>query len=173
MPNIFRKTNRASANFFKKVGRDTSNFFKKTVPDLANKAGDGIEKVGGEIGGGMKKVGSVLEKAAPAIATGLSGALLATGYGAPLAGAVMAAGNSGAVVGRQLKNSGKTVQSSSSKFGADVKAQAPTYSGRANDFVQNKITNLGKAVATNMNGMEAAVKGVGTQPTLASEKSFA
>jgi len=141
-----------------------ATFSKKTVPDVANKVGDGFEEVGGQIGGGMKKVGSALEKAAPLIADGVGAALLATGYGAPLAGSVIAAGNSASVVGRQIKNSGKTVRSQSSKFGGDIKGEATGFANRANPLVQRKINNASSGIANSVNGMELAVKGQPIQP---------
>jgi hypothetical protein len=111
MPNFFKKLSSGATNFFKKVDSGASNFYKK-LPDQVNKA---VGQVG-EIAGVAKQTGNFLEKNAGIISDVAAAGLYATGFGAPLATAVLTAGNTAQQLGGKLKQGGQQVQTGVNKL---------------------------------------------------------
>jgi hypothetical protein len=93
MVNLFKKIERGASHFFKKVDSGTATFFDKQLPNAVQQVGNNVQKIGGEVAGGVTNVGNFLEKNSGVISDAAAGALYATGAGAPLATAVLAAGN--------------------------------------------------------------------------------
>jgi hypothetical protein len=145
MPLTFKKVQSGANRFFKKIDQGANKFFKKTIPDVAKKAGGALEDFGGDVARGATKVGNFLEKNAGVISDAVGGALMATGYGAPLAGAVMAAGNSAQQFGGKLKQGGQVAQ-------RDINKVAQLTQSKATDLANRGLQLTGKATgqATNL-----------------------
>lgn len=119
MVNLFKKIERGASHFFKKVDSGTATFFDKQLPNAVQQVGNNVQKIGGEVAGGVTNVGNFLEKNSGVISDAAAGALYATGAGAPLATAVLAAGNTAQQLGGRLKNAGQQA-----KQGLNTLAQA-------------------------------------------------
>lgn len=130
MVNIFKKISRGANNVFKKIDSGATTFFQKTVPDVANKAATGLTNVGDQIAGAGKKVGNFLEKNAGVISDVAAAGLYATGFGAPLATAVLAAGNTAQQVGGKVKDVSKRAQSGLNTVASMTQQQAANVSSR-------------------------------------------
>jgi hypothetical protein len=141
---IFKKVQRDANRFFHKVDQGASKFFNKTIPGVAKQAGAKLEDFGGDIAKGATKVGNFLEKNAGIISDGVGGALMATGYGAPLGEAVMAAGNSAQQLGGQIKRTGKNAQRDINQFSQVAQGKAQ---GLANQGLH--LTNKATGQASN------------------------
>lgn len=137
MPNIFKKLSHGANNIFKKLDNGASNFFKKLPDDVSNvagKVGDGLTTAGDKIAGVAKQTGNFLEKNSAILAD--AGAGVAVALGQPeLAPAILAAGNSGAMLGQRLKQGGTTAQSSLNRLAQMQQTQA--------NNVANKVSNMG------------------------------
>ena len=134
MPSIFKKISQGASNVFKKVDSGATNFFKKTVPDIAGKASNALQNAGNQIAGAGKQVGNFLEKNAGAISDVAAAGLYATGFGAPLATAVLAAGNTAQQVGGRIKQGSQQAQSGLNTLANITQSQA------------NSLTNKGQAL---------------------------
>ncbi len=145
MPLTFKKIQSGANRFFKKIDSGANRFFKKTVPDIAKKAGGALEDFGGDVAKGATKVGNFLEKNAGVISDAVGAGLMATGFGAPLAGAVMTAGNSAQQLGSQLKQGGKQAQKGLNQFSQLAQSKA---SDLANQGLQ--LTGKATGQATNL-----------------------
>lgn len=143
---LFGKISKGVSNAFKKVDSGANTFFKK--------ADDGLKRVGGfasdaanQVGGVAKKAGNFLEKNSGIISDAAAGALYATGFGAPAATAVLAAGNSAQQFGGKLKRGGQSIQNS------NMISQSQS---RASDFVNtlnnsvSGVINQGNKTSQNM-----------------------
>jgi hypothetical protein len=151
MVNIFKKISRGANNVFKKIDNGASTFFKKTVPDIANKAGSALSNVGDQIAGAAKQTGNFLEKNAGIISDAAAGALYATGFGAPLATAVLAAGNTAQQVGGKVKRAGQDAQQGLNNLSNQVNKQSNLLSQKGLQAVastkQQVINGANNAVA--------------------------
>ena len=137
MPNFFKKLSSGANNMFKKLDSGASNFFKKLPDDvshISNKVGDGLNTAGNAIAGTAKQAGNFLEKNSGVLAA--AGAGLATALGQPeLAPAILAAGNSGAMLGQRLKAGGATAQSTLNNLS--------TMQSRIANNTASKVSNMG------------------------------
>jgi len=154
---FLQELDKGASRFFNKVEHGASKFFNKTVPQLGDKVGGEVSHIGGEVGGGMKKVGGFLKNNAGIISDGVAAGLMATGFGAPLAGAVLAAGNSGQAIGAKLQNSGNRLQSGSKAAGASFGNQVNSYSGLAGNLAQNKLNKISNGVNANLTSAGSAM----------------
>lgn len=145
MPLTFKKIQSGANRFFKKVDQGAQKFFNKTIPDVAKRAGGALEDFGGDVAKNATKIGNFLEKNAGVISDGVAAGLAATGFGAPLAGAVMAAGNSAQQFGGRLKQGGQTAQ-------RDINKVAQLTQSKATDLANRGLQLTGKATgqATNL-----------------------
>lgn len=99
---------------FKKLDSGASNFFKKLPDQAANVAGQiggGLNSVGGAIAGTAKKAGNFLEKNSGILADAGAGVAMALGQPELVPG-ILAAGNSGAMLGQRLRQGGSQAQTS-------------------------------------------------------------
>ena len=145
MPLTFKKIQSGANRFFNKIDSGANKFFKKTIPDVAKKAGGALEDFGGDVAKSATKVGNFLERHAGAISDGVAGALTASGFGAPLAGAVLAAGNSAQQFGGRLKQGGQVAQ-------RDINKVAQLTQSKATDLANKglQLTNKATGQATNL-----------------------
>lgn len=149
MPNMFKKLSHGAGNFFKKLDSGATKFFNKLPSDvshIANQTSDVLQNVGGKIADGAQKVGNFLEKNSGLISDGVAAGLYATGFGAPLATAVLAAGNTAQQVGTRMKRGGQQAQTGLNKL-----AQITT---QKSNVLSNQISNLG------LSGLKQAREGV-------------
>jgi len=145
MPLTFKKIQSGANRFFKKVDQGAQKFFNKTIPDVAKRAGGALEDFGGDVARGATKVGNFLEKNAGVISDGIGGALMATGYGAPLAGSVVSIGNSVQQFGGKLKQGGQVAQ-------RDINKVAQLTQSKATDLANRglQLTNKATGQATDL-----------------------
>lgn len=110
---LFHKLKSGASNFFKKAGGSADNLFRKasnTVGDAANIVGKELTRDGKVVAGGLKQTGNFLEKNSATLATVGAGLAVASGVGAELAPAILAAGASGQALGGRVKKAGQSVQ---------------------------------------------------------------
>lgn len=145
MVNFFKKLAHGANNIFKKLDSGSSNFFKK-LPDEASKVagqiGSGLNTVGDGIASTAKKAGNFLEKNSAILADVGAGIALASGVGAEFAPGILAAGNSGAILGQRLKNSGSQAQNSLNNL---AQIQQRTITNTAQQASGAGMRNLGQA----------------------------
>lgn len=119
MVNIFKKLSSGANNIFKKLDSGASNFFKKLPDQAANIAGQiggGLNSVGGAIAGTAKKAGNFLEKNSGILADAGAGVAMALGQ-PELVPEILAAGNSGAMLGQRLRQGGTQAQTAINNLG--------------------------------------------------------
>lgn len=137
MVNIFKKLSSGANNMFKKLDSGASNFFKK-LPDqaanIAGQVGGGLNTAGNAIAGTAKKAGNFLEKNSAILSDVGAGVAIATGMG-EFAPAILAAGNSGAMLGQRLKQGGTQAQTSLNNL-AQIQQRQVTNSAQ-------KVSNMG------------------------------
>ena len=163
MPNFFKKLSSGASNMFKKLDSGASNFFKK-LPDeasnIAGKVGDGLNTAGNQIAGVAKKAGNFLEKNSGILADAGAGVAMALGQ-PELAPAILAAGNSGAMLGQRLKQGGASAQTSLNNMAQLQQKQVTNVAGKVSNMgmgalgqarttvndANNTLTNLSNATA--------------------------
>jgi soluble cytochrome b562 len=136
MPNIFKKITKGANRIFNKIESGSNNFFKKTIPDIAGKVGSGFEDFGNKVADTAVKAGNWLEKNAGVVSDGVAGALYATGFGAPLATAVLTAGNTAQQVGSRIKKGGKDAQQGLNNLAGQINKQSTLLSNKGLQAVQ-------------------------------------
>jgi hypothetical protein len=137
MPNFFKKLSSGANNMFKKLDSGASNFFKKLpeeASNIAGKIGSGLDSAGNAIAGTAKKAGNFLEKNSSILADAGAGVAIALGQ-PELAPAILAAGNSGAILGQRLRQGGQQAQSTLNNLS---QIQQRTITGGA-----AKVSNMG------------------------------
>jgi hypothetical protein len=147
MPNIFKKISQGASNVFKKVDSGATNFFKKTVPDIAGKANNALQTAGDKIAGAGKQVGNFLEKNAGVISDVVAGGLYATGFGVPLATAVLAGGNTLQQVGSRVKQGSQQAQQGLNTLGQLTQSQANSLSNKG-QALQGQIKSQASQMAS-------------------------
>ena len=144
---LFGKISSGFKSAFKKVDSGANTFFKKANQGL-NKVGDFANNAVDKVSSAAKKTGNFLEKNAGIISDVAAGGLYATGFGAPLATAVLAAGNTAQQLGGRLKDGANRVQG--------AKRLISQSQSKASDFVNNLnnsvkgVINQGSATSQNM-----------------------
>lgn len=136
MPNIFKKITKGANRIFNKIESGSNNFFKKTIPDIAGKVGSGFEDFGNKVADTAVKAGNFLEKNAGVISDAAAGALYATGFGAPLATAVLTAGNTAQQVGSRIKRGGRDAQQGLNNLAGQINKQSTLLSNKGLQAVQ-------------------------------------
>lgn len=161
MPNFFKKLSSGATNMFKKLDSGASNFFKK-LPDqvnhVAGQVGDGLNTAGNKIAGVATKAGNFLEKNSGILADAGAGVAMALGQ-PELAAPILAAGNSGAMLGQRLKRGGATAQTSLNNMAQLQQKQVSNVAGKVSNMgmgalgqarvtvndANNTLTNLASA----------------------------
>lgn len=151
MPNFFKKLSNNSNNIFKKLNNGASNFFKK-LPDeaqrISGQVGDGLNTAGNAIANTATKAGNFLEKNSAILSDVGAGVAMATGMG-EFAPAILAAGNSGAMIGQKLKQGGSQAQSGLNNL---AQIQQRQVTNTANQASGAGMRNLGQARVMVNNG---------------------
>ena len=148
---LFKKLTSGASNFFKKAGGSADNFFRKasnTVSDAADIAGREIVRDGKVVGGGLKQAGNFLEKNSGVISDVAAAGLYATGFGAPAATAVLAAGNSAQQFGGRLKGAGNSVQQFSQNANATLSTKSDALTNTINQARQSVANKTASTVNT-------------------------
>lgn len=145
---FFKKLTQGTNNVFKKVDSGASHFFKK-VDNGFKQAGNFANGVVNDAADAGKKVGNFLEKNSGVISDAAAGALYATGFGAPLATAVLAAGNTGQQLGTRLKSNSSRLQVAGNQLVNQSQAKASDFNNSLNSAVKSAI-NQGTTTSQNM-----------------------
>ncbi len=155
MVNFFKKLSSGANNMFKKLDSGASNFFKK-LPDEASRVagqfGSGLNTAGDAIANTAKHAGNFLEKNSAILADVGAGVAMATGIGSEFAPAILAAGNSGAMLGKKLREGGSQAQASLNNL---AQIQQRQITNTAQQVSGAGMRNLGQAgvVVNNGTGM--------------------
>lgn len=144
MVNFFKKLSNSANNMFKKLDSGASNFFKK-LPDeaskIANQVGGGLNTAGDAIANTAKKAGNFLEKNSAILSDVGAGVAVALGQG-ELAPGILAAGNSGAMLGQKLRQGGSQAQSTLNNLAQIQQRQITNTAQQASGL---GMRNLGQA----------------------------
>lgn len=162
MPNFFKKLSHGAGNFFKKVDSGASNFFKKLpdqVANVSNQVGNTLQDVGSGVANVATKAGNFLEKNSGIISDVGAGLTIASGVGSEFAPAILAAGNSGAMLGQRLRQGGQQAQGSLNRLAQIQQIQS---SNIANKISGQGMNTMGQArvqvsnLANKANAMNAS-----------------
>lgn len=161
MPNFFKKLSSGASNIFKKLDSGASNFFKK-LPDqvnsIAGQVGSGLNTAGDVVANTATKAGNFLEKNSGIISDVGAGVAMALGQ-PELAAPILAAGNSGAIIGQKLKRGGTQAQVGLNNLAQIQQRQAGNIAGKVSNMgmgalgqarvsvndANNTLTNLSNA----------------------------
>lgn len=154
MVNFFKKLSSGANNMFKKLDSGASNFFKK-LPDeasrVAGQIGSGLNTTGDAIASTAKKAGNFLEKNSAILSDVGAGVAMALGQ-PELAPGILAAGNSGAMLGQKLRQGGSQAQAGLNNL---AQIQQRQITNTAQQVSGAGMRNLGQAgvVVNNGTGM--------------------
>jgi hypothetical protein len=148
---LFHKLKSGASNFFKKAGGTADNLFRKasnTVGDAANIVGKEIVRDGKVVGGGLNQAGNFLEKNSATLATVGAGLAVASGVGAELAPAILAAGASGQALGQRARQAGSSVKQFSQNANSTLQTKSNALQNTINNARQDVATRTSNAVNT-------------------------
>lgn len=148
---LFHKLKSGASNFFKKAGGTADNLFRKasnTITDGANIVGREITRDGKVVAGGLKQTGNFLEKNSAALATVGAGLAVASGVGAELAPAILAAGASGQALGGRVKKAGQSVQQFTNSANSTLSSKSDALTNTINQARTSVADRVATAVST-------------------------
>jgi hypothetical protein len=148
---LFHKLKNSSSSFFRKSGNQLDNLFRKasnTVTDGANIVGRELTRDGKVVAGGLKQTGNFLEKNSATLATVGAGLAVASGVGAELAPAILAAGASGQALGGRVKRAGQSVQQFTNSANATLSSKSDALTNTINQARTSVANRTATAVST-------------------------